>query len=80
MRSTVTSRGQTVIPAAIRERFGLGPSTRLEWIVGSDGVITVVPVALSPVQAFRGQGKRGGSVMRLLEDRRLDRSSRPGHG
>ena len=75
MRSTVTSRGQTVIPAPIRERFGLGPSTRLEWIVDSAGEIRVIPVALSPVQAFRGQGRRAGSVKRLLEDRRLDRSS-----
>jgi len=75
MRSTVTSRGQTVIPAPIRERFGLGPATRLEWIVDADGVIRVVPVDLSPVQAFRGQGRQGGSVDRLLVDRRLDRSS-----
>ncbi|WP_233130047.1 type II toxin-antitoxin system PrlF family antitoxin [Synechococcus sp. 1G10] len=28
MRSTITSRGQTVIPAAICERFALGPSQR----------------------------------------------------
>jgi hypothetical protein len=30
MRSTITARGQTVVPAPIRERFGLGPSTLLE--------------------------------------------------
>jgi hypothetical protein len=29
-RSTITARDQTVVPAPIRERFGLGPSTRLE--------------------------------------------------
>jgi bifunctional DNA-binding transcriptional regulator/antitoxin component of YhaV-PrlF toxin-antitoxin module len=32
MRSWITARGQTVVSAPIRERFGLGPSTRLEWI------------------------------------------------
>jgi hypothetical protein len=32
MRSTITARGQTVVPAPIRKRFGLGPSTRQEWI------------------------------------------------
>ncbi len=26
MRSTIAARGQTVVPAPIRERFGLGPS------------------------------------------------------
>ena len=39
MRSTITARGQTVVPAPIRERFQLGPSTRLEWIVDDDGTI-----------------------------------------
>ncbi len=37
MRSTITARGQTVIPAPIRARFSLGPSQRLEWIVEADG-------------------------------------------
>ncbi len=73
MRSTITARGQTVIPAAIRARFGLGPQRRLEWFVEADGTIRVVPVELDPVQAFRGAG-RGGSVERLLADRCADRA------
>ena len=72
MRSTITSRGQTVIPAAIRERFALGPSKRLEWLVEADGSIRVVPVVASPIEAFRGQGKQGGSCRRLLADRQAD--------
>lgn len=73
MRSTITARGQTVIPAQIRERFSLGPSKRLEWIVEADGSIRVVPVDLSPVRAFRGQGRCGGSVERLVAERRAER-------
>jgi bifunctional DNA-binding transcriptional regulator/antitoxin component of YhaV-PrlF toxin-antitoxin module len=61
-----------VVPAVIRKRFRLGPSTRLEWIVESDGSIRVVPVEVNPVQAFRGSGV-GGSTGRLLADRRQDR-------
>ena len=34
--------------------------------------IRVVPVALDPVEAFRGSGA-GGSTARLLRDRTLDR-------
>ena len=56
MHSTITARGQTVVPAPIRERFGLGTSTRLEWIVDGDGAIRVVPVDLDPIRAFRGSG------------------------
>ena len=64
-----------MIPAAIRERFGLGPSQRLEWLVEEDGSIRVVPVAASPVLAFRGQGRKGGATERLLADRELDRNA-----
>ena len=71
MRSTITERGQTVIPAEIRRRFRLTPSQRLEWIVEADG-IRVVPVAENPIEAFRGRG-RGGGTARLVLDRQADR-------
>ena len=64
-----------MIPAAIREHFGLSPSQRLEWFVDDDGSIRVVPVVASPVQAFRGQGRKGGATARLLADRELDRKA-----
>ena len=68
MRSTITERGQTVIPAAIRRQFHLSPADRLEWVL-DNGTIRVVPVRANPVEAFRGQGK-GGSTRRLLAARR----------
>ena len=71
MRSTITARGQTVIPAAIRRQFHLGPADRLEWIVDDNG-IRVIPVRKNPIDAFRGQGK-GGATARLLAERRKDR-------
>ena len=74
VRSTITSRGQTVIPAAIRERFGFGPTQRLEWLVEADGSIRVIPVAASPIAAFRGGGRQGGTNQRLLADRSHDAS------
>lgn len=75
MRSTITARGQTVIPAPIRERFSLSPSQRLEWIVEADGSIRVVPVDPSPVKAFRGRGCGKGSTQRLLADREAERQA-----
>ncbi len=70
MRSTITSRGQTVIPAEIRRQFRLTPAERLEWVVEGE-VIRVIPVKEDPVAAFRGRGK-GGATSRLLADRRKD--------
>jgi len=71
MRSTITARGQTVIPAKIRQQFHLSPSDRLEWIVDESG-IHVKPVKSDPIEAFRGRGI-GGTVARLLAERTQDR-------
>ncbi len=73
MKSTITNRGQTVIPAEIRRIFHLDPSKKLEWIVDDTG-IKVVPVMADPIDAFRGRGK-GASVNRLLQDRKYDREN-----
>ena len=70
MRSTITSRGQTVIPAGIRHQFNLGPSDRLEWVVDGKQII-VFPVHKDPITAFRGRGK-GGATARLLAQRQKD--------
>jgi AbrB family looped-hinge helix DNA binding protein len=71
MQSTITARGQTVIPAKIRHRFNLSPADKVEWIVEGNAV-RVVFVQADPIAAFRGQGK-GGGVSRLLADREQDR-------
>ena len=73
MQSTITARGQTVIPASIRHQLHLSPADRLEWVL-DNGSIRVVPVRASPVDALRGQGK-GGSTARLLAARKEDLGS-----
>ncbi len=71
MRSTITARGQTVIPATIRRQLHLTPADKLEWIMDSEGVIRVYPVKADPIAAFRGSGI-GGGAKRLMEDRIQD--------
>ncbi len=73
MRSTITDRGQMVIPAAIRRQFHLSPADRLEWVL-DNGSIRVVPVRANPVDAFRGQGM-GSSTRRLLATRKQELAS-----
>jgi len=73
MQTAVTKRGQTVIPAAIRRRYGIGEGDRIEWL-DEGGSIRVVPVARDPVKALRGRGRGEGLTARLLETRREDRA------
>jgi len=70
MRSTLTARGQTVVPAEVRRKFHLTQADRLEWIVEGN-ILRVVPVRQNPVDEFRGGGS-GGSVARLLAEREKD--------
>ena len=72
MRSTITSRGQTVIPAEVRRFFHLSASDRLEWVI-ENNVIRIIPVRENPIDAFRGSSKRNGATVRLLADRAADR-------
>ncbi|RIK92218.1 MAG: AbrB family transcriptional regulator [Burkholderiales bacterium] len=39
--STITAKGQTTVPAGIRERIGAVPGTRLVWHAMPDGSIVV---------------------------------------
>jgi AbrB family looped-hinge helix DNA binding protein len=72
MKSTITARGQTVIPVEIRRYFHLGPQDRLEWLIEGN-TLRIVPVKQNPVEAFRGRGK-GGATARLLAERSADRN------
>ena len=72
MLSTISAKGQTVIPAEIRKRHGLKPNVRLQWI--DDGnVLTVVPIFEDPIASFRGKSKGKGLVQALLRGRKEER-------
>ena len=79
MRTTVSSRGQTAVPAEVRRRFKLTENSRLEWIIEGD-VITVLPVPPDPVRSFRGslRGNYSGAI--LLRERRRERRRERSHG
>ena len=71
MKTTVTERGHTVVPAKIRRDFGIEPHSRLEWI--HDGkTIRIVPIPEDPIRAARGSSH--GLSRRLLEERERERA------
>ena len=73
MKTTVSVRGQTVIPLSIREQLGITESTRLEWKV-KNGVIIVLPLPPDPVHSSIGILKdRNFSTADLLNERKEER-------
>ena len=73
MQTTVTKRGQTVIPASIRKRHAIEEGDTLIWLETPDG-IKVIPVPSDPVAALRGRGKNEALTQALLEARQQDRA------
>lgn len=72
METTITKRGQTVVPARIRKQFKIQEGDRLVWLV--DGkTIRVIPVPADPIAALKGSAKGENLVSRLLEERKKDR-------
>lgn len=52
MTSTVTTRGQTVVPKKLRERFRIKPGTTLDW--QEDGNSIRVVMVVEKRKATRG--------------------------
>ena len=72
MQTSVTKRGQTVIPALIRKRYAIEEGDKLSWF--DDGeTIRVVPVPRDPLRALRGSGQGENLLDKLLEERKEER-------
>lgn len=77
LKSTLTKRGQTVVPAQLRRRYRMEAGTALEWIdTGED--IRVIPLPADIVGALRGdaRGERLGARLRRARavERKRERS------
>ena len=73
MSSTVTSKGQLVVPAKIRRRFGIKPGTTVRFIE-RDGEILFQPVTAEFIRGLQGSLEADGPVTpALLRERAADR-------
>lgn len=62
MTTTVSSKGQIVIPSALRRKYGLVKGTRIELVEDSrSGCLRIVPMTRAYVRRLRGllPGKAG---------------------
>ena len=58
-KATLTSKGQLVIPKAIREHLGLRPGDKLDFVVQDDGDVLIRP-AVEDVRRLKGMLHRPG--------------------
>lgn len=72
--TTVSVRGQTVVPREIRRALNIEPESKLVWEIRGVEIV-VHPLPANPVRAARGILRdRGLGTADLLQDRRLERS------
>ena len=74
METTVTSKGQIVIPSRVRKNFAIEQGTRIELIEDkAAGVIILKPVTPQYVHSLRGILKGPAALQALKEDRRKEK-------
>jgi len=71
--STVTSKGQLVIPARLRRKFGIHKGTRVA-LVEQDHHIILQPITREFIRSLQGSLKGGPSALKiLLRERKRER-------
>jgi bifunctional DNA-binding transcriptional regulator/antitoxin component of YhaV-PrlF toxin-antitoxin module len=72
MKTSVTKRGQTVIPSPIRRKYDIDEKTSLQWIDTGE-TIKVIPIPRDVRGALRGIAKGERLLETLLEERKVDK-------
>jgi AbrB family looped-hinge helix DNA binding protein len=71
--STVTSKGQLVIPSRLRRKLGIRKGTRVAF-VEQDQYLIVQPLTRDFIRSLQGSLKRGPSALKvLLRERKRER-------
>jgi antitoxin PrlF len=65
VESTITAKGQTTIPKAVREHLKLKPGQRVKYFIHPDGTVVLLPTL--PVTALRGLLRWNGPPATLEE-------------
>lgn len=78
MLVTVSTKGQIVLPAKLRRRYGIDAGTRLS-VVDFGGHISLVPGSEDPIRDARGMLGEGPSLTdALVAERAADRKREDG--
>ena len=72
MRTHASSKGQVVIPAQLRKKYGIKEGTPLA-VTDTGDAIELKPITEEYLKRLQGSLKGGGGLKTLLEERRKDR-------
>jgi AbrB family looped-hinge helix DNA binding protein len=65
--ATITSKGQVTIPREIREHLKLETGSKVDFVIGENGEVKVIPLNV-PVEKLSGMLHRQGMKAATLED------------
>jgi len=72
MEAYISAKGQLVIPAKLRRKYGIKPGTRIQ-VIDRGNQIVLQPITEEYIRKLRGSLK-GGNALRVLEkERRKDK-------
>ncbi len=72
MKTTITKKGQIVIPAKLRKKYGIEAGTTIH-VEDEDGKIVLTPITAEYIRSLRGITEGSGALKMLEEERRKDR-------
>lgn len=65
--ATITSKGQMTLPKEVRDRLGLHPGDKIDFVFGTDGQLVIKPRTIHVQQLF-GLLHRKGEKAATLEE------------
>jgi AbrB family looped-hinge helix DNA binding protein len=76
MEAITTTKGQIVIPAELRRKYGIKAGTRIRFVEDGERII-MQPITAEYIRSLRGslQGNRAMKV--LIEERQKDKKRQP---
>lgn len=72
MEAIVTTKGQIVIPAKLRRKYGINAGTRIRLIEDGERII-LQPITREYIHSLRGKYKGKGLLKVLLADKKRER-------
>lgn len=74
METKATSKGQIVIPAEVRRKFGIKAGTRVSIRIDEkENAIVLKPITRQFIEGLRGIDRGKGMLQALIEERKLDK-------